>query len=51
MKKEEVKYCTLYINVYKNNGKSINLIQHKLKLMGVKRINYRKYPPVAFYGV
>ena len=42
MKKEEVKYCTLHINVYKTNDiKYVNLIHHKLNLTGVKMINYR----------
>ena len=42
MKKEEVKYCTLHINVHKTNDiKYVNLIHHKLNLTGVKMINYR----------
>ena len=45
MKKEEVKYCTLNINVYTTNYiKSINLINHKVKSTGVKIIKYGRYP-------
>ena len=52
LKKKEVKYFTLHINFYTTNYiKYVNLIKHKVKLIGVKIIKYRRYPLITFYSV